>query len=61
MLQGGLKLYGFQKRQGHSHCPIERLTSVKFVAGKLLNVENKGAVQGSRDSFKQNLRAFGGI
>ena len=40
---------------------IERLTSLKFVAGKLLNVQNKGAVQGSRDSFKQNLRAFGGI
>lgn len=25
---------------------IERLTSVKFVARKLLNVQNKGAVQG---------------
>lgn len=37
---------------------IERLTSVKFVAGKLLNIQNKGAVQGSRDSFKENLCAF---
>lgn len=40
---------------------IERLTSVKFVARKLLNVQNKGAVQGSRDSFKENLCAFRGI
>ena len=37
---------------------IECLTSVKFVARKLLNVQNKGAVQGSRDSFKENLCAF---
>lgn len=37
---------------------MERLTSVKFVAGKLLNVQNKRAVQGCRDSFKENLRTF---
>ena len=37
---------------------IECLTSVKFVVGKLLSVQNKGAVQGSRDSFKKNLCAF---
>ena len=37
---------------------FERLAGMKFVAGKLLNVQNKGAVQGSRDSFNENLRAF---
>ena len=40
---------------------IERLTSAKFVAGKLLKVQNKRAVQGCRDAFKENLRAFGDI
>lgn len=37
---------------------IERFTSVKFVAGKLLNVQNKRAVQGCRDSLKENLCAL---
>ena len=37
---------------------LERITSVKFIAGKLLRVKNKKAVQGCRDSLKSNLGRF---
>lgn len=37
---------------------MERLTSVNFVTKKLRNVQNKKAVQGCRDTLKENLRKF---
>lgn len=37
---------------------MERITSVNSVAKKLQNVQNKHAVQGCRDGFKENLRRF---
>lgn len=37
---------------------MERLTSVNFVTKKLRNVQNKKAVQGCRDTFKEILRKF---
>ena len=37
---------------------MEQLTSVNFVTKKLRNVQNKKAVQGCRDTFKEILRKF---
>lgn len=37
---------------------MERLTSVNFVSKKLKKVQNKKAVQGCRDTFKENLTRF---
>ena len=37
---------------------MEQLTSVNFATIKLCNLQNKKAVQGCRDTSKENLRKF---
>jgi hypothetical protein len=37
---------------------LERISSVKFVADKLLHVKNKRAIQGCRDTFISKLNTF---
>jgi hypothetical protein len=56
-----LKYMATKRDQDTAIALMERITSERFVAGKLLHTKNKRAVQTCRDLLMPNLSTFEGI